>query len=154
MPSRSPDLSGASDQEVVAQALEGLGEAYTELVHRYNARIFWNVRDVVGGPPERTVDLVQIAWMKVFGALDTYRPELPFQPWIIQIARNAAADYVRRRPFDSPSLPDNVTPSHLDQEPLDWRDPDDTPTPDRRNSFTMLLVPPALPPRLSYLTEI
>jgi RNA polymerase sigma-70 factor (ECF subfamily) len=127
--SSPPDLSGASDQEVVALALERCTEAYTELVHRYTEPILRHVHEVVGGPKERAVDLTQISFIKVFSGLHTYRPELPFKPWIMQIAHNTAVDYVSTRPFDSPSHPPNVTPGYLDAA-IDWGRPDDTPTTD------------------------
>jgi RNA polymerase sigma-70 factor, ECF subfamily len=47
--------------------------------------------------PETAEDLAQEAFLKAWQALDRFDPAKPFLPWILQIARNSAWDYLRRR---------------------------------------------------------
>lgn len=69
-----PDLSGASDQEVVALARQGREEAYGELLHRYRRPVLGFIYRMVGNP-ERAQDLMQDTFVKAFRSLGGYRPE-------------------------------------------------------------------------------
>lgn len=42
-------------------------------------------------------DLTQDAFLKAWQAFERYRPDRPFFPWILQIARRTALDYLKRR---------------------------------------------------------
>ena len=90
-----PALSDASDQEVVAWARLGREDAYRELLRRYQGPICTFMYHMVH---ERAVaeDLTQETFVKAFRALDSYRPERPFSPWIHKIANNIGVDYLRR----------------------------------------------------------
>lgn len=111
-----PDLTTASDQDLVARALEGHEQAYTELVRRYERSVHSLIYRIVRDR-EAANDLVQDTFVKAFEALDTFRPESSFSPWIIKIANNTALNYVRRTRLDplalSPMTPGSVTPTAL-----------------------------------------
>lgn len=125
----APDLSSASDQEVVALALEGRDDGYHELVHRHRQRVHALIYDIVG-THEREDDLTQETFATVFQTLHRYRPELPFAPWIQRIARNTAVDYIRCRPFDAASAPRTVGSAYFDLSAIAAPTPIDTSTPD------------------------
>lgn len=124
-----PDLSGASDQDIVALALEGRGEAYHELVRRYRDRVHTLIYRIVG-THARADDLTQETFDRIFKKLHRYRPERPFAPWIRTIAHNIAVDYVRCRPADAASAPTRVTSGYIDLYGIAAPTPSDTPTPD------------------------
>ncbi len=91
-----PDLSEASDQDLVAWTREGRMEAFDQLVRRYHRSvsklIYRLVRD-----PALTADLTQDTFIKAFRALDRYRPDFKFSSWIFKIANNVACNSLKRR---------------------------------------------------------
>jgi RNA polymerase sigma-70 factor (ECF subfamily) len=52
------------------------------------------------GRPDVAEDLMQETMLRAFRSLQTYRPEGKFRAWIFRIARNAARDWLRRRPLE------------------------------------------------------
>ncbi len=61
-------------------------------------------------------DLVQETYLRVLEARRTYRPDMPFRPWLFAIARHVALDTYRRRrrgawrefaPEEMPEIPVN-----------------------------------------------
>lgn len=72
----------AGDEEAFAELYRGTCEA----MRRYLAR--WVA-------PSRVGDLVQETYLQVHRARRTYRPELPFRPWLYAIARHVAQQALR-----------------------------------------------------------
>lgn len=58
------------------------------------------------GRPDVAEDLMQETMLRAFRSLDTYRPEGKFRAWIFRIAVNLARDWIRRRPREPSSSPD------------------------------------------------
>lgn len=109
-----PDLKLASDQDVVTSALEGLPSGVWRApapirASRPGALIYRIVPH-----RERAEDLKQETFDKAFTALDRYRRERRFAPWILRIANNTAVDYLRCKRFDSWDSPFLDTPGHID----------------------------------------
>lgn len=92
-----------TDQEVVRHAVIGREAAYRELIHRYQRPVFSLVLRMVRNR-ELAEDLAQDTFIKVLGAIESYRPEYKFSSWIFKIANNAAIDHLRRRSLDTLSL--------------------------------------------------
>jgi RNA polymerase sigma-70 factor, ECF subfamily len=97
------DLRSQSDQEVVALARAGKEAAYRELLRRYERPVFTLIYRMVR---DRALaeDLAQDTFVKVLGALESYRPEYKFSSWVFKIANNVAIDQLRRRELDTLSL--------------------------------------------------
>ena len=108
-----PNLSEASDQEVVARAREGDEDAYREMVRRYSPPVFDLIYRMVRHR-ELAEDLTQETFVKAFRALDRHGPERKPSAWILRIANNTAIDYVRRKRPDSTRSPLTMTPGHID----------------------------------------
>jgi len=111
---RPPDLSAASDQDLVAAAREGLMEAYDQLVRRYRREVYVFLHRMVRDP-DLADDLTQDVFVKAYRQLDRYRPEGSFSSWLIKIANNHALDDFKRarREFDTVPLeptPDTSNP--------------------------------------------
>lgn len=123
-----PDLSGASDEQIVALARKGREEAYRELVRRYHRPVLELIYRMVG-QRELAEDLTQETFVKAFHALGSRRPERKPSAWILRIAKNTAIDYVRRRRPDSPRSVYAVTPGQIDRAAIPVSTPGDTPTP-------------------------
>ncbi|MBI3983608.1 MAG: sigma-70 family RNA polymerase sigma factor [Gemmatimonadetes bacterium] len=109
-------LSNATDQEVVHAARAGREDAHHELLRRYQRPVFSLIYRMVRDR-ELAEDLAQETFVKVLGALDSYRPEFKFSSWIFKIANNAAIDHLRKRQLDTLSLegaPDASNPDRVE----------------------------------------
>jgi RNA polymerase sigma-70 factor (ECF subfamily) len=100
---RPGDLSGASDQEVVARAVAGEEAAFRELVRRYERPVFSLLYRMVR---DRALaeDLAQETFVKVLNGIRSYNPQYKFSSWIFKIANNAAIDHLRKREPETLSL--------------------------------------------------
>jgi RNA polymerase sigma-70 factor (ECF subfamily) len=86
--------SGEVDALLVGAARMGNGGAFAELHDRW-ARTIHGV--LLASVPRQDVDdLVQDVFLKAFRKLTSLRDDLAFGGWLLQIARNRAADYHRR----------------------------------------------------------
>ena len=129
-----PDLSAASDQELVASARQGHHDAYGELVRRHRGSIYALVHRMVRDH-DLAEDLTQETFVKAFTELNRYRPDGKFSSWLLKIANNLALDHfkrVRRGPDTVPlePTPDVTSPRKLPAGALRWaRSNTTTPTP-------------------------
>lgn len=82
-------LDAISDQELVRRALAGDDLAYRHLVDRYvrpALAVAWEFTETL----EDAEDVVQEAFRKAVGALETFDASRPFRPWFFTILRNVA----------------------------------------------------------------
>jgi len=92
-----------SDEVLAVRAAGGARDAFEELVARYGMLVV-SVLERTVRDHHRALDLAQEVWIKVHRALDRFRPEKRFRPWLFTIAFNVARDAQRhegRRPVDS-----------------------------------------------------
>lgn len=82
------------DSELVRRARAGDERAYEELVRRHQDVAF-RVAVLVAGNAADAQDAAQEAMVKAFYALDRFRLEAPFRPWLLRIVANEARN--RRR---------------------------------------------------------
>src|ERR1017187_8111097 len=84
------------DEELIADALGGQTEAFSELASRHRQRVerlcqrFFSHQEIAR-------DLAQEAFLKAFAALASYRAEMPFGAWLRAIVTNVCYDELRRR---------------------------------------------------------
>lgn len=109
-----------SDEDLVRQARTGSQEAFAELVGRYKDKIY-NLGYRMLGNREEAEDVAQETFLHTYRALDSFRVEERFSPWIYKIASNLCLDRLRRqRPMitslDEPAGPDGDIP----QQVADW----------------------------------
>jgi RNA polymerase sigma-70 factor (ECF subfamily) len=124
-----PDLSDASDHDIVELAREGDPAAQREIVRRYAPTVYDRIYRMVGHH-ELAEDLTQDTFAKAFQALAAHGPARKPAAWLGQIAKNTALDYVRRNRPDSTRSPLTVTPGHADLRATYIHLLQDTPTPD------------------------
>ena len=82
------------DAELARRAREGDDGAYEELVKRYG-QIAFRVAWLVTRDRHEAEDAAQEAFVKAYYALDRFRPELPFRPWLLRIVANEARNRAR-----------------------------------------------------------
>jgi RNA polymerase sigma factor (sigma-70 family) len=96
-------------RELVARHLRGDPEAFAELVGLFSARVF-NLALRFTGDRAEAEDLTQEAFLRAYTALPRSKTELPFRPWLLQIAVNLCRDWARRkRPLSFSDLASDET---------------------------------------------
>ncbi len=126
---RPSELGTASDQQIVAWALDGAESAYRELLRRYERPVYSLIYRMVRDR-ELAQDLTQETFIKALNALGRYRPEYKFSSWVFKIANNAAIDQLRRKELDTLSLqgsPDATTPDRVGATSLQVGDRGESP---------------------------
>lgn len=84
------------DSKLIAQCLDGNNSAFNILVERYQRQIYMYCARILGNPDDAS-DAVQDCFIKAYYALDSFRSDSPFMPWLFRIARNACIDIARNR---------------------------------------------------------
>ena len=85
-----------ADEADVARARAGDTAAFAALVRRHQDRVFGFILRMLDARDE-AMELTQDVFVKAWQALPAWRPEARFSTWLLQIARNAALDQLRRR---------------------------------------------------------
>ena len=85
-----------SDQELIAEVLDGQSTSFGEVTSRYRPRLERTCQRFFADA-EVVRDLVQDAFIHAYAGLSSYRPEVPFAAWLRAIAVNLCYDELRRR---------------------------------------------------------
>jgi RNA polymerase sigma-70 factor (ECF subfamily) len=85
-----------SDEELMSQVRNGIGEMLGVLFDRYHVPLFNFYLKLTGDRPV-SEDLVQEVFFRILKYRHSYRPDTPFRAWMYQIARNARMDLLRKR---------------------------------------------------------
>jgi RNA polymerase sigma-70 factor, ECF subfamily len=85
-----------SDLELVEEVRSGRRQAYTTLMRRYQEKIYWVARRIVGSHDDAE-DVAQETFVKAYLALGEFRGESQFYSWLYRIALNLSLNAVRRR---------------------------------------------------------
>jgi RNA polymerase sigma-70 factor (ECF subfamily) len=91
--------AGVDESVLVAQAREGDMQAFTNLVQRYDGKIFRLAMHVTQNR-EDAEDVLQETFMKAYEHLDQFKGDSKFYTWIVRIAVNQALMKLRRRRTD------------------------------------------------------
>src|SRR5690242_18224823 len=86
---------GDADANLVREAQAGSDGAYSELVRRYQDRIYTLISGMVSAR-EDALDLTQETFLKAYTALGRFRHDAGFYTWLYQIAMHLCIDYNRR----------------------------------------------------------
>ncbi|HYX80325.1 MAG TPA: sigma-70 family RNA polymerase sigma factor [Actinomycetota bacterium] len=87
-------LGDVADVELVERARGGDVLAYGELVDRYRA-IAFRTAYLIARDTGEAEDAAQEAFVKAYYALDRFRSDAPFRPWLLRIVANEAKNRVR-----------------------------------------------------------
>ena len=91
--------TGIEEFTLVSQAREGDKAAFSELVRRYEGKIFRLAQHVTQNR-EDAEDVLQETFMKAYEHLDQFKGDSKFYTWIVRIAVNQALMKLRRRKTD------------------------------------------------------
>jgi RNA polymerase sigma-70 factor (ECF subfamily) len=84
------------DEDLVARFLEGHIEAFEEIMRRYQGKIV-NFIYRATGDFQRSEELAQETFMRVFRMGSRFDPKYRFSTWIYTIARNLSSNELRDR---------------------------------------------------------
>ena len=84
-----------NESELVFKAQQGDREAFAEIVHLNRAGMI-NVVYRKCGDARLAEDAAQVAFIKAWQQLSSYRPVAPLRSWLYRIAVNAALDMLRK----------------------------------------------------------
>ncbi len=89
-------MTAPSDQELVEQVRKGVRPAFTQLMRRYQERVYWTARRIVGSHDDAD-DIAQETFIRAYLALGDYRGDASFFTWLYRIAVNLSLNAVRKR---------------------------------------------------------
>lgn len=92
------DWADVADDELVSlfgQSLSG-ERAFREIVERYQKRIYYHVRRIVIDHDDAS-DVVQNTFIKVHGALSSFRSDSKLFTWIYRISTNEALTFLKKK---------------------------------------------------------
>src|SRR5947207_13438296 len=96
------------EADVLSLAREGDVKAFSELVRRYEGKIFRLAQHITGNR-EDAEDVLQETFLKSYEHLDQFQGNSKFYTWIVRIAVNQALMKLRKRKSDrSVSLDDTI----------------------------------------------
>ena len=81
----------------MARAAAGDRDAFTELVRRYQSRIY-NLAVTLGVPRADAEDVAQDVFLRVYRGLGRFRGEALFRTWLYQVAINAVRSHLAASP--------------------------------------------------------
>jgi RNA polymerase sigma factor (sigma-70 family) len=93
---RGQMANSLSDEELMSQVRNGVGEMLGVLFDRYQSPLF-NFYCKLTGSRTTSEDLVQEVFFRILKYRQTYRPGTPFRAWLYRIARNARTDHLRKQ---------------------------------------------------------
>lgn len=89
-------MNPRSDSDLVQDVRDGKRQAFTELMTRYQERLYWVARRIVGNHADAD-DVVQETFVKAYLALGDFRGDSSFFTWIYRITVNHSLNTVRKR---------------------------------------------------------
>ena len=93
--SKNVQLSQPSDEQLLEQYRAGSGQAFSELVQRYEHELYNYLRRYLGDA-SLAEDVFQTTFLQVHLKLDLYQDGRPVRPWLYTIATNQAIDALRK----------------------------------------------------------
>ena len=120
---RNLKLRDLSDADVVQASLDGDDRAFGELVRRYDQRLLNFVYRTIGDR-ERSEDLIQETFVRVYRHLHRFEQSKKFSTWIYTISSNLAKNELRNRSRNPLVLFQTIKKNwSTDDRPLEWEDP-------------------------------
>ena len=91
-------MSQQTDAELIAEFKDGNRNGFNELVRRYQKKVYWIARRIVGSHDEAD-DVTQDVFVKVYEKLSAFRGDSEFYTWLYRIAVNTSFSVTSKRRF-------------------------------------------------------
>ena len=111
-------MNTVADNQIMLSVKEGAVDKLGILFERHHVALY-NFFLKLTGNREISEDLVQEVFLRILKYRQTYRGENKFTSWMYQVARNARADYYRRRKLEVSHEDDAMEPVSQDPIPTD-----------------------------------
>ena len=85
----------ATEQELIAEVLDGQPDSFEPLVVKYQPRVFAIARRYARREDE-VEDIVQTVFIKAFSKLSSFRGDAPFEHWLMRMATFTCYDFLRK----------------------------------------------------------
>ena len=85
----------ATEQELIAEVLDGHPDSFEPLVVKYQPRVFAIARRYARREDE-VEDIVQTVFIKAYSKLNSFRGEAPFEHWLMRMATFTCYDFLRK----------------------------------------------------------
>lgn len=82
------------EQNLIALSKRGDGQAYERLVRRYE-QIAFRAAWLITRDPHEAAEAAQDAFLRAYHALPSFKPGLPFRPWLLRIVTNQSLNRVQ-----------------------------------------------------------
>ena len=89
-------MTDRSDLELVELFRSGNTEGFNEIVRRYQERIYWTARRLVGSHDDAD-DVVQDVFIRAHGALKDFRGDSSLYTWLYRITTNLSLNALRKK---------------------------------------------------------
>lgn len=96
-----------TDPELVTNALNGDGKAYSKLMDRYRDSIYFMIQKMVNNRDDAE-DLTIEAFGKAFSKLSSYSSDYAFSTWLYRIAIHNCIDFVRKKRIATLSIDEEM----------------------------------------------
>ncbi|WP_037373449.1 RNA polymerase sigma factor [Salinimicrobium xinjiangense] len=105
----------ASEEKLVHQLQDpkSRNEAFRELLHLYQERLYWQIRNIVKDHDD-TDDVLQNTFIKIFRNIEKFKGESQLFSWMYRIATNEAISFINSR-----AKKQQVTSEELQQQIID-----------------------------------
>jgi len=95
----APPIENNDEQALVERARAGDTQAFTQLVDRYERKIFRLARNITQND-EDAEDVLQESFLKAYSNLESFQMHSKFYTWLVRIAVNEALMKLRKRKSD------------------------------------------------------
>lgn len=89
-------LANQDDEQLIRRTLDGQGEAFGQLIAKYQNRLYNGLVQILRSEPEAE-DAVQDTFVLAFTKLDSFQGNSAFFTWLYRIGYNVAITRIRRR---------------------------------------------------------
>lgn len=93
---KTPSEAGPSDVDLVLRSRQGDTEAYSELITRYQKKIYALVYNMTSHRQDAE-DLVQDVFVKAYASLKHFQGNSSFYTWVYRIAVNRTINFLKKR---------------------------------------------------------
>src|SRR5690554_3014319 len=85
-----------SDSELIHQINNGNEKAFTELIERYQNKVYNTAYRILGNH-EDALDLAQESFIRIYKNLNKFQGKSSFSTWLFRITTNLCRDELRKR---------------------------------------------------------
>ena len=84
------------DEKLVELCKEGKRDAFNALVRRYQTKIYWVIRRLIGDADDAE-DVAQDVFIRAYNAIGEFRGDSQFFTWLYKIAMNLGLNHLRKK---------------------------------------------------------